>query len=113
MVFFGGGNEHIALALAQCFSELRVVIQTMPQVVESSSVPNELQGRVQFMAHDLFCQQPVKNADIYLLRWCLHNWSDKYCILMLQALACALKTGARVIIQETIMPEPGTVPMWK
>lgn len=113
VVFFGGGSEHVALALARQFADLRVVVQTLPQAVGSSTVPEELQERVRFMAHDLFRPQPVRDADVYLLRWCLHNWSNKYCVLMLRALVPALKDGARVILQETIMPEPGAVALWK
>ncbi|KAH8751348.1 putative Sterigmatocystin 8-O-methyltransferase [Diaporthe sp. PMI_573] len=113
VVFFGGGNEHIAMVLAKQFRNLSVVIQTLPQVVEKLEIPESLQGGVQSMAHDLFRPQPVKDADVYFLRWCLHNWSDKYCILILEALVPALKKGAKVIIQETIMPEPGTVALWK
>ncbi|ROV87601.1 hypothetical protein VSDG_09604 [Cytospora chrysosperma] len=113
VVFFGPGNEHISLALAKQFSDLNIVIQTLPQIVENSTVPEELQAKVTFMSHDLFNQQPVKGADVYFLRWCLHNWSNKYCTLMLQALVPALKNKARLIIQETIMPEPGTVALWK
>lgn len=113
VVFFGGGFEHVALALARQFGNLSVVVQTLPQVVEAMPVPEELQARVRLMAHDLFSPQPVKGADVYFLRWCLHNWSNKHCIRMLQALVPALKNGARVIIQETIMPEPGQAPLWK
>ena len=113
VVFFGGGNEHIAMVLAKQFRNLSVVIQTLPQVVGKLEIPERLRGGVQSMAHDLFRPQPVKDADVYFLRWCLHNWSDKYCILILEALVPALKKGARVIIQETIMPEPGTVALWK
>lgn len=113
VVFFGSGNEHIAMALAKQYSNLSVVIQTLPQVVEKLEIPESLQGRVRSMAHDLFQPQPVKGADVYFLRWCFHNWSDKYSILMLQALVPALKKGATLMIQETIMPEPGTVALWK
>jgi hypothetical protein len=113
VVFFGGGFEHIGLALARQFGNLSVVIQTLPQVVEAMPVPEELKARVQLTAHDLFSTQPVKGAELYFLRWCLHNWSNKHCIRMLQALVPALKDGAKVIIQETIMPEPGQAPLWK
>jgi hypothetical protein len=55
------------------------------------------------MAHDFFTPQTVV-ADVYLLRWILHNWSDKYCMRILRALIPALKPGARVVVNEDVRP---------
>jgi trans-aconitate methyltransferase len=113
VVDVGGSQGHVSLALARKFKNLSLVVQDMERVVENMTVPEDLQGRLRFMAHDLFAPQPVKGADVYYLRWVLHNWSDKYCVLMLRALVPALKPGAKVIIQESLMPEPGTIALWK
>ena len=64
------------------------------------------------MSHDFFTQQPVKNADVYLIRWCLHNWSDEYSIKILRALIPALKPGARVLVNDGVLPEPNTIDPW-
>ncbi|PHH75739.1 hypothetical protein CDD82_4305 [Ophiocordyceps australis] len=113
VVDVGGSQGHVSLALAEKFNNLDMIVQDMEKVVENATVPEELQGRVKFMAHDFFAQQPVQGADVYYLRWILHNWSDKYCILILRALLPALKHGARVIINESLMPVPGAEAMWK
>ncbi|OAG01873.1 putative Sterigmatocystin 8-O-methyltransferase [Paraphaeosphaeria sporulosa] len=113
VVDVGGSSGHVSLALARKFSNLSLTVQDMEQLVANATVPGDVQGRVKFMAHDIFSPQPVKNADVYYLRWILHNWSDKYCNLILNALLPALKPGARVIIHESLIPEPGTTAMWK
>lgn len=113
VVDVGGSHGHVSLALARWFNNLSIIIQDMERVVENVTVPEDLQERVKFMAHSLFAPQLVQGADVYYLRWILHNWSDKYCILILRALLNALKHGAKVIIQETLMPEPGTVALWR
>ena len=113
VVDVGGSQGHVSLALARKFENLSLIVQDMERVVGNMTAPEDLQGRIKFMAHDLFAQQPVQGADVYYLRWILHNWSDKYCILILRALVPALKPGAKVIIQESLMPEPGTVALWK
>ena len=56
------------------------------------------------MEHDFFEEQPVKGADVYLLRWVLHDWSDSYAVRILRALIPALNKGARVILNETVLP---------
>lgn len=57
------------------------------------------------MAHDFFTPQPIK-ADMYFFRWIFHNWSDAYCVRILQALIPGLKPGAKVIVSEAVMPGP-------
>ncbi|KAF2683382.1 putative Sterigmatocystin 8-O-methyltransferase [Lentithecium fluviatile CBS 122367] len=101
VVDVGGSSGHVSLALARKFSNLSLTVQDMEQMVANATVPEDVQGR------------PVKNADVYYLRWIMHNWSDKYCNLILSALLPALKPGARVIIHESLMPEPGTTALWK
>lgn len=65
------------------------------------------------MPYDFFTEQPVKDADVYFFRWIFHNWSDKYCIKILQGLVPALKKGARIVINDNVLPEPGILPMWR
>jgi hypothetical protein len=63
------------------------------------------------MSHDMFSEQPVAGADVYLLRFVLHDWSDKYCVKVLKQLIPALKRGAKVVIQDHLLPEPGALGM--
>ncbi|EDO00422.1 hypothetical protein SS1G_14292 [Sclerotinia sclerotiorum 1980 UF-70] len=114
VVDIGGAQGHTAMELAKCFEGLNILVQDMDKVVENAElgVPEELKKRVHFMAHDFFAPQTVQ-ADVFYFRWILHNWADKYCVLILRAQIPALKPGARIIIQDTCMPEPGTVPLWR
>ncbi|KAF4633293.1 hypothetical protein G7Y89_g4831 [Cudoniella acicularis] len=114
VVDVGGAQGHIAMSLARRFENLNILVQDMDKVVEKAElgVPEELKGRVRFMAHDFFAPQTIQ-ADIFFFRWILHNWSDKYCILILRAQIPVLKRGTRLIIQESCMPEPGAVALWK
>ena len=74
----------------------------------SVSVPPEFEPKVFLTTHDFFDPQPV-SADVYLYRWIFHNWSDAYAIKMLQALVPAMKPGARVLINDGVLPEAGSV----
>lgn len=62
------------------------------------------------MAHDFLKEQPVRNADVYFFRFVFHNWSDKYCIQILRNHIPELKKGARIVINDYVLPEPGTLP---
>ncbi|KAJ3552567.1 hypothetical protein NPX13_g11081 [Xylaria arbuscula] len=58
------------------------------------------------MTHDFFIEQSIREADVYLYRACLHNWSDKYAVRILRALIPALKVGARVLLNDVVVPGP-------
>jgi hypothetical protein len=107
VVELGGSQGTMCFDLARSFPNMKCISQDLPAVVEAASVPEDLQGRVQLMPHDFFTEQPIKNADAYLFRWIFHDWSDKYSIQILRNLIPALKNGARIIIGELCLPEPG------
>lgn len=122
VVDVGGAQGHVAVALAQRFPHLDVVVQDMNKVIEGAEagLPDDLKtdGRVRFMAHDLLAPQPI-SARVFFFRWILHNWADKYCIAVLRAHIPVLEQGNRIIVMDTIMPEPcegsesaGAVPLW-
>lgn len=114
VVDIGGAQGHIAVELAKRFPTLDIVVQDLPRMVENAtaSVPEKLKERVQFMGYDFFEPQTVE-ADVYYYRWVFHNWSDKYAIRILKALAPALKPGAKVLIMDAVMPELGVLPHWR
>lgn len=79
VVDVGGSRGNVAISLTKCFPGLKVLVQDMNKVIQDAEndVPQEVKGRVSFMAHDIFSPQTVE-ADVYYLRWILHNWPDKY-----------------------------------
>jgi trans-aconitate methyltransferase len=108
VVDLGGSHGDAAFALARKYPDLRLIVQELPQVVGNAKVDKSF--NVEFMAHDFFEEQPVKDADVYFFRWTLHNWPDKYCIKILRALVPALKNGARILVMDFVMPPPGVLP---
>lgn len=109
VVDIGGSLGFVSTAIAQSFQNLKFVVQDLGRVYKDldpvSKLPEEMKSRISFMAHDFFEEQPVQ-ADAYLIRWCMHNWSDKYATNILKALVPALKKGARVVINDGLLPEP-------
>ncbi|KAK7963530.1 S-adenosyl-L-methionine-dependent methyltransferase [Apiospora saccharicola] len=111
IVDVGGSAGQMCVAMARSFPALNFVVQDMASLVAKgqANLPPELEGRVQFMAHDFFGEQTVR-AEAYLLRTVFHNWSDKYCLQILRALAPALQHGARILINDVCLPKPGSIP---
>lgn len=115
VVDVGGSYGSISIALAQSFPSLHITVQDQPEVVQEgrSKLPKGLQDRVVFVEHDFFSEQPVKSADVYLLRWILHDWPDAYAIKILRALVPALESGSRVCICEQVLPEVGSLSLYQ
>ena len=114
LVDVGGSYGEVSKELASNVPNLRCIVQDVPEVAAKgeASLPADLSDRVTFMSHDFFSDQPVKGADIYFFRFIFHDWPDKYCIQILRCLAPALKDGARIIISDRTMPQPGSVALY-
>ena len=112
VVDVGGSEGKYSIALAKSFPQLKFIVQDLPAVVRAVNakrpVPLELEDRVTFMEHDMFTEQPV-SADVYMFRFVFHDWPDKYVVKILRRLVPALKPGARIIISDSILPEPNTL----
>ncbi|KAJ5318241.1 O-methyltransferase family 2 [Penicillium atrosanguineum] len=107
LVDLGGSLGAVAFALADEFPKLEIVVQDLPGVLEGAEVRTG--KNVSFMPHDFFNEQPVKDADVYMFRWVLHNWPDLHVQRILKALIPSLKPGAKIIIFDEIMPPAGTM----
>lgn len=111
LVDVGGAGGHAAVAVARANPNIRCVVQEIPEVIAKAkySAPQDVADRVSFAAHDFFQPQPVA-AQAYLFRQIFHNWGDAKCIEILRALIPALKPGAKIIVNDLILPPPGELP---
>ena len=111
IVDVGGSHGLIAFKLAERYPGMTLVVQDLPEVV--AKAPSSGTRQVVFQAHNFLEEQPVKEADIYFLRYILHSWADKYCIAILRALIPALKAGSRILLMEHIVPEAGDISLFQ
>lgn len=110
VVDMGGNQGYVSFAIAEKFPKLKFIVQDTAGMRTPSTigkVPENLSDRVQLTTHDFFTPQTVE-AQVYFFRWIFHGFSEKYCVKILQALIPALKKGARVVINDGTLPEPGT-----
>lgn len=94
------------LQLSHICPDLRFIIQDRAPVLELAKKevwpaenPGALAaGRVQFVPHDFFEPNPTPNAAVYWLRYILHDWSDDYCVRILEAIQPAMGPKSRILI---------------
>ena len=111
VVDVGGSRGNISIALAQTHRHLHFIVQDLPDMIHGAieTVPTDVCGRIEFMPHDFFRPQPVVGADVYLFRNIFHNWSDGHVVRILRATVPALRPGARVVVNDYLIPEPMTM----
>ena len=102
------------IALTTKFPQITAVVQDLPNPIAEHVVPPaEVEERITFMVHDFFNEQPVMDADLYLFRLVLHNWSNEDCVRILRALVPALRHGAKVVVHELCLPELRNISMFE
>ncbi|KAH7091604.1 putative O-methyltransferase [Paraphoma chrysanthemicola] len=108
IVDLGGSTGDLAFTLSATHPDFKIIVQELPEVVAQATTRPGV--NVTFEAHDFFSEQPVHGANVYVFRWVLHNWPDKYSVQILRALIPALVKGAKVLVLDFVMPEPGLLP---
>jgi hypothetical protein len=109
LVDVGGSEGQISCAIAEAFPKLKCIVQDLPEVIQAANIPKALSERVHLQAHDFFEEQQTI-GDVYLFRWILHDWPDKYVIQILKQLVPAMRPGSRVIVNDSVAPGFNTVP---
>lgn len=108
LVDIGGGNGQISQYLARHTSKTRFVVQELPHVVSEApaQLPEDLRSRVDFVVHDFFTPQTMDRPPAaFLLRYILHNWSDKHSVRILKNLVPAMRKGSKVLIYEYVLED--------
>ncbi|POR33278.1 Sterigmatocystin 8-O-methyltransferase [Tolypocladium paradoxum] len=116
LVDIGGSHGFVCVDLAKRWKRMKFIVQDLPKTVESAPKPicedESVAERIQLQAHDFFKEQPVKGADVYFFRWIIHNYSTPYAVKLLKNLVPALKPGARVLINDHCLRDPGSENPW-
>lgn len=107
IVDIGGGRGQALLQIrTECDGDGfggRLVLQDLPPVIESLQ-PDDVPG-VETMSHDIFTQQPIKNAHIYYMRRLLHDFYDPKVIDILRNTASAMGPSSRLVICDMLVPD--------
>ncbi|KAJ1545574.1 hypothetical protein HK405_007842 [Cladochytrium tenue] len=106
VVDLGGSAGYVSVMIAKKHPKLKLIVQDLASAEPAfrANNPIELASRVIFQEHDFFTPQTVQ-ADAYLIKSVLHDWSDKYVTEILQQLLPAMKSGrSRIILIDVVLP---------
>ncbi|KAI1427777.1 sterigmatocystin 8-O-methyltransferase [Xylaria sp. FL1777] len=103
VVDVAGSAGHDAILLARKYADLKLIVQDMPMVkpVFEAELPDDVRDRVSFVEHNIY-QPQTTQADIYMIKLILHDYSENEAVKILKALTPGLRPGNRVIVIEYI-----------
>lgn len=115
IVDVGGGCGPVSIGLAKKFPSLKFIVQDFADVVAEGPkhVSADISDRITFMGYDMMNSQVYEGAEIYFFRADFHNWTDHYCIKILRNQIPALKPRSRLLINDSCLHEPGSLPWYQ
>lgn len=108
----GGGHGLILSTVLQANPQAKGTLFDQPYVVEGATEVLKNAGveeRVERIGGDFFQEIPVK-ADVYLMKFIIHDWNDEQSVTILKNLAKYAEPGAKVLLIETVVEEDDHLP---
>ena len=101
----GGGHGFLLETVLKAAPAAKGILFDQPQVVEGARVSE----RVEKVGGNFFESVPVE-ADIYLLKFIIHDWNDEQSETILKNIAASARSGARVLLIESVVEEDDNQP---
>lgn len=108
----GGGHGLLLATALRNAPRAKGILFDQPQVVEGAGKVLEGEGvaeRVETVGGDFFEAIPVE-ADLYLMKFIIHDWNDEQSVRILSNLARSAKPGAKLLLIETVVEEDDAAP---
>lgn len=108
----GGSLLHAVLQANRAPSGIVFDLPNIAEIAKWATAEIGLERRVTSVGGDFF--EAVPAADLYLLRYILHDWDDAACIRILQNCRRAMLPGGRVAVIEQVLGDigqPGPAPL--
>jgi hypothetical protein len=107
-----GGHGLLLATILSRNPQAKGILFDQPQVIQGAPEVLKANGAaeiVETVSGDFFKEIPVE-ADIYLMKFIIHDWNDEQSIEILTNLAKSAKPGAKVLLVESVVEEDDTVP---
>lgn len=107
IVDVGGGHGALLAGILRAHGNARGILFDTPEVIATAKPLLERAGvaeRCRLVGGDFFADVPG-DADLYLLKFILHDWADAECVRILRNCRQAMAPGGRVLIVEHLLSD--------
>jgi urease gamma subunit len=94
-----GGTGHLLAAILERRRKARGILLEAPEVIEEATAFLRSRGvadRIDCRQGDLFGTLDA-HADVYTMKWIIHDWGDDACIEMLGRVRATMPAGSRLV----------------
>ena len=105
----GGGQGLLLRTILKSHPKMTGLLFDRPDAVEGVEAQlgkDSLAERCEVVAGDFFQAVPA-GADVYLLKYVIHDWDDERSLAILKNCRRAMTNDARLVLVETTVPLPG------
>jgi hypothetical protein len=105
-VDIGGADGALLALLQKANPALHGIVFDRPNIAKDAEpqiVRNGFAGRTEVVGGDFF--ESVPPADLYLLKFILHDWDDESCVKILRRCREAMEPGGRIAIFELVVDD--------
>jgi hypothetical protein len=106
----GGGHGALIAAVLNEYPDLRGTVFDQAHVADGARktfADAHLKQRTAAVGGDFFESVPG-GADLYTMKFIIHDWDDARCIKILQNIRKAITPGGKLLIFDTVIPEGNT-----
>ena len=106
----GGGHGALVAAVLNEYPDLRGTVFDQAHVAEGARktfADAHLKQRTAAVGGDFFESVPG-GADLYTMKFIIHDWDDARCIKILQNIRRGITPGGKLLIFDTVIPEGNT-----
>jgi len=107
VVDVAGGHGSLLAAVLDASPQATGTVLDRPEVVPEARAwlaERGLADRTRVHGGDMFRAVPA-GADVYLLKWILHDWDDLDCVRLLRVLRAAMSSHSELLVVERVLPE--------
>jgi hypothetical protein len=104
----GGANGEVVRAMMRANPDLRGGVLDLPHVVPDAleaARGDGLLDRFTVSGGDFF--ESVPPADLYIVKYVLHDWDDEACVRILKNCRASLQAGGRIAVIDYLIGESG------
>jgi hypothetical protein len=101
----GGAGGDVIRAMMRANPELNGGVFDLPHIVPEAAEAEGLAGRFTTVGGNFF--ESVPPADLYVLKYILHDWEDADCVRILRNCRAQLADGGRIAVVDHLVGEPG------
>ncbi|KAM7044600.1 acetylserotonin O-methyltransferase-like isoform 1-T1 [Molossus nigricans] len=108
----GGCSGALAKECVSLYPGCRVTVFDIPAVIQAAKAHFLVAGeeRISFQEGDFF-EDPLPEADLYVLARVLHDWTDDRCSYLLARIHRACPPGGGVLVIESLLDADGSGPL--